>query len=78
MLTTGSVNYAGEVRSTIQCLVSPGAKLPERQHHWDAGADLFACLEDSKTIYLEPGQQQLVDTQTNQRQHPTGVGVVEV
>jgi dUTP pyrophosphatase len=62
MLTTGSVNYAGEVRSTIQCLVSPGAKLPERQHHWDAGADLFACLEDSKTIYLEPGQQQLVDT----------------
>lgn len=62
VLTTGSVNFASETRSTVQCLVSEGAKLPQRQHQWDAGADLFAYLPDSKTIYLEPGEQQLVDT----------------
>lgn len=42
----------------IQCQVQPGAKLPERQHRTDAGADLFAL--ESYEIY--PGEQKLVDT----------------
>ena len=49
-------------RRRVECLVSPGAKLPQRQHSLDAGADLFACLDDSKTITLMPGEQQLVDS----------------
>ena len=42
----------------IQCQVQPGARLPERQHRTDAGADLFAL--ESYEIY--PGEQKLVDT----------------
>ena len=42
----------------IQCQVQPGAKLPERAHPTDAGADLFAL--ESYEIY--PGDQKLVDT----------------
>ena len=42
----------------IQCQVQPGARLPERAHPTDAGADLFAL--GSYEIY--PGEQKLVDT----------------
>ena len=42
----------------IQCQVQPGAKLPQRAHPTDAGADLFAL--ESYEIY--PGEQKLVDT----------------
>lgn len=42
----------------IQCQVQPGAKLPQRAHRTDAGADLFAL--ESYEIY--PGEQKLVDT----------------
>ena len=42
----------------ILCQVQPGAKLPERAHPTDAGADLFAL--ESYTI--TPGEQKLVDT----------------
>jgi dUTP pyrophosphatase len=44
--------------SAIACKVEPGAKLPERAHPSDAGADLFAWY--SCEIY--PGEQKLVDT----------------
>jgi len=43
---------------TIACKVEPGAKLPERAHASDAGADLFA--REGCEIY--PGEQKLVDT----------------
>lgn len=45
------------------CLVSPGAKLPQRAHPTDAGADLFAYFgEDGGEIEIYPGEQKLVDT----------------
>lgn len=44
----------------IQCQVQPGALLPQRAHRTDAGADLFAWLENFIEIY--PGEQKLVDT----------------
>jgi dUTP pyrophosphatase len=42
----------------VDCQLKPGAKLPQRAHHSDAGADLFS-YEDCE-IY--PGEQKLVDT----------------
>ena len=42
----------------LECQLKPGAKLPERAHHSDAGADLFAC-ED---LEIYPNEQKLVDT----------------
>ena len=46
----------------IQCLLQPGAKLPHRQHQWDAGADLFAWLNGQASIKIYPGEQHMVDT----------------
>lgn len=43
---------------TLNCLVSPGAKLPQRAHRTDAGADLFSYEE----CEIYPGEQKLVDT----------------
>lgn len=59
LITTGSTNYA-TIGSAWQldCQLKPGAKLPQRAHHSDAGADLFS-YEDCE-IY--PGEQKLVDT----------------
>jgi dUTP pyrophosphatase len=42
----------------IDCQLQPGAKLPQRAHPTDAGADLFAL--EAYEIY--PGEQKLVDT----------------
>jgi dUTP pyrophosphatase len=42
----------------LECLAKPGAKLPERAHPTDAGADLFSY--ESLEIY--PNEQKLVDT----------------
>lgn len=62
MLNTGS----GTVYTTApcyQCLVSPGAKLPQRAHPSDAGADLFAYFgENGGECEIYPGEQKLVDT----------------
>lgn len=44
--------------NVLECMLKPGAKLPERAHHSDAGADLFAY--ESLEIY--PNEQKLVDT----------------
>ncbi len=51
-------NSLSSLSFTIDCQLKPGAKLPQRAHHSDAGADLFA-YEDCE-IY--PGEQKLVDT----------------
>jgi len=42
----------------LECQVQPGAKLPQRAHPTDAGADLFS-LENHE---LYSGEQKLVDT----------------
>ena len=42
----------------VQCQVQPGARLPERAHPTDAGADLFAL----ENYTINPGEQKLVDT----------------
>lgn len=71
MLITDSGNYTITTSNLnqitfgpcISCLVSPGAKLPQRAHATDAGADLFAWFEDGTQEYeLFPGEQKLVDT----------------
>lgn len=47
----------------IQCLVQSGARLPERQHRTDAGADLFAWWSsETPQIEIYPNEQKLVDT----------------
>jgi dUTP pyrophosphatase len=52
-------NPCNEIREpAIDCQLQPGAKLPERAHPSDAGADLFSL--ESYEIY--PGEQKLVDT----------------
>lgn len=60
--TTGGANFGGAMHRRIPCLVSEGAKLPHRQHTYDAGADLFSYLENSKPLTIMPGKQELVDT----------------
>lgn len=67
MLTTNSGVFTSNILEKtvpipmqISCLVSPGAKLPQRQHAYDAGADLFAFTDAKIEIY--PGDQKLVDT----------------
>lgn len=60
VISNGSVGGVslGFAYPTFECLVQPGAKLPQRAHRTDAGADLFS-YEDCE-IY--PGEQKLVDT----------------
>ena len=48
----------GFSRPVLHCLVQPGAKLPQRAHPSDAGADLFSYEE----VEIYPGEQKLVDT----------------
>jgi dUTP pyrophosphatase len=51
-------NCISNLSFTVDCQLKPGAHLPQRAHHSDAGADLFS-YEDCE-IY--PGEQKLVDT----------------
>ena len=55
--STGNIGFSYNQRM-IDCLVSPGAKLPHRAHRTDAGADLFSYEE----CEIYPGEQKLVDT----------------
>ena len=52
---SGSIGYSNPI---VPCLVSTGAKLPQRAHPSDAGADLFSY--EACEIY--PNEQKLVDT----------------
>ena len=60
IISNGTTYCANTMTYTpaLECQLKPGAKLPERAHHSDAGADLFAC--ESLEIY--PNEQKLVDT----------------
>jgi dUTP pyrophosphatase len=42
----------------VDCQLKPGAKLPQRAHHSDAGADLFSY----EYLEIYPNEQKLVDT----------------
>jgi len=44
--------------TALECLPKLGAKLPERAHYDDAGADLFAY----ENLEIYPNEQKLVDT----------------
>lgn len=58
-----NINDYGVSNPIIQCQVQPGAKLPQRAHETDAGADLFAWFEgDTEEIQIYPNEQKLVDT----------------
>jgi dUTP pyrophosphatase len=53
------INDPGRIPDpVVDCQLQPGAKLPQRAHASDAGADLFAL--ENHEIY--PGEQKLVDT----------------
>jgi dUTP pyrophosphatase len=60
IISNGTTYIANTMTYTpaLECQLKPGAKLPERAHYSDAGADLFAC--ESLEIY--PNEQKLVDT----------------
>ena len=53
-ITAASINLGPQ----LECLVKPGAKLPQRAHSSDAGADLFSY----ENLEIYPGEQKLVDT----------------
>ena len=57
-LTSNTTVSFNSCYPTLECLVAPGAKLPERAHRTDAGADLFSYEE----LEIYPGEQKLVDT----------------
>jgi dUTP pyrophosphatase len=61
---TMSYNINSHINTpSIQCQVQEGAKLPQRAHATDAGADLFAWFEDeTQEIEIAPNEQKLVDT----------------
>ena len=42
----------------LDCMLKPGAKLPQRAHATDAGADLFS----NEDLEIYPDEQKLVDT----------------
>ena len=59
LITAGAYNANTMTYSSVlECMLKPGAKLPERAHPTDAGADLFSY--ESLEIY--PNEQKLVDT----------------
>jgi dUTP pyrophosphatase len=57
LVSTGNMNI-GYANPQLECLLSPGARLPKRAHPSDAGADLFSY----ETCDIYPGEQKLVDT----------------
>ena len=58
IISNGTYNVNTMSYTQLECMLKPGAKLPERAHHSDAGADLFSY--ESLEIY--PNEQKLVDT----------------
>ena len=65
MFATVGDGINGKVKSAVVCQLSPGAKMPERAHPTDAGADLYAYFgPDLAAAYMEikPGEQKLIDT----------------
>lgn len=66
MTGTACINTSGNfsVSYNLDCLVSPGATLPQRAHPTDAGADLFAWFEDDDLdfVEIESNKQKLIDT----------------
>jgi dUTP pyrophosphatase len=58
IITSNGSYTVGPAYMQIQCFVSPGAKLPQRAHANDAGADLFS----NEHCEINPDEQILVDT----------------
>jgi len=60
-ISIGTIGYNPSIMTysnVLECQLKPGAKLPERAHYDDAGADLFS-YED---LEIYPNEQKLVDT----------------
>jgi dUTP pyrophosphatase len=58
IISNGTYNANTMSYTQLECLPKPGAKLPERSHPTDAGADLFAY----ENLEIYPNEQKLVDT----------------
>lgn len=59
---TGNSSTIDGLTKGIVCQVSPGAKLPNRAHPTDAGADVCAYLPGCSARVVTPGNAILVDT----------------
>jgi len=58
-ITAGIYNANTMTYSNIlECMLKPGAQLPQRAHHSDAGADLFSY----ENLEIYSNEQKLVDT----------------
>jgi dUTP pyrophosphatase len=55
---SGFYTVSNNISFTLDCQLKPGAKLPQRAHHDDAGADLFSYEE----YEIYPNEQKFVDT----------------
>ena len=55
---SGAYNINTMSYTQLECMLKPGAKLPERAHPTDAGADLFSY----ENLEIYPNEQKLVDT----------------
>ena len=61
--TTQSQDPRSFVSHKLKCQVEIGAKLPQRAHEGDAGADLFAWFtEGVEQVEIYPGEQKMIDT----------------
>ena len=54
----GVTSYNTSFSFQLDCMLKPGAQLPQRAHHSDAGADLFSY----ENLEIYPNEQKLVDT----------------
>jgi dUTP pyrophosphatase len=54
----GVTSYTTFNSFQLDCMLKPGAQLPQRAHHSDAGADLFSYQD----LEIFPNEQKLVDT----------------
>jgi dUTP pyrophosphatase len=54
----GVTSYTTFNSFQLECMLKPGAQLPQRAHHSDAGADLFSYQD----LEIFPNEQKLVDT----------------
>ena len=60
-ISIGTIAYNANTMTygqVLECMLKPGARLPERAHPTDAGADLFAY----ENLDIYPNEQKLVDT----------------
>ena len=57
IISNGTYNVNTMSYTQLECMLKPGAQLPQRAHPSDAGADLFSY----ENLEIYPNEQKLVD-----------------